>query len=205
MPRWRGASPVHRAVMSGDRETGVSIMRVVQALDAGGVFATASRPIGIDESTEDVEHDLAELGAQLLLPVVAALDEGTARDLPQDDTRVTYAPRLTKEEGLIAWTAAAATIHNQVRGLWPWPHAYTSFAGARVIVLRTDGSSTDTPSPDGADPGHVVEIQPDAIVVAAGDGRSIRLLRLQAEGRRPVSAREFAAGARIAAASRFGA
>jgi methionyl-tRNA formyltransferase len=205
LPRWRGASPIHRAVMAGDTETGVSIMRVVQALDAGGVFARARRPIGPNETSEDVEGDLAELGARLTLPVIDALAAGAAREAPQDEALVTYAPRLTREDGVIAWTASAMAIHNQVRGLHPWPHAVTTLQGARVIVLRTSLAPA-MPLPAGqAQPGEVLAIGRDALIVQAGDGRSIGFLQLQAEGRRALSARDFVAGARIRPGARFGA
>jgi methionyl-tRNA formyltransferase len=204
LPRWRGASPIHRAVMAGDTETGVSIMRVVQALDAGGVFARTRRPIGPDETSDDVERDLAGLGARLVLPVIDALAAGTAADAPQEDTLVTYAPRLTREDGVIAWSEPAAVIHNQVRGLHPWPHAVTTLEGARVIVLRTSLAPAP-PQPAGqARPGEVLVIGRDGLIVQAGDGRPISLLQLQAEGRRALGARDFAAGARVQAGARFG-
>jgi methionyl-tRNA formyltransferase len=205
LPRWRGASPIHRAVMAGDPETGVSIMRVVQALDAGGVFARARRPIGPHETSEDVERDLAVLGARLVLPVIDALAAGTATEALQDETLATYAPRLTRDDGVIAWAASATAIHNQVRGLHPWPHAVTTLGGARVIVLRTSLAPA-TPLPAGqAQPGEVLAIGRDALIVQAGDGRSIGLLQMQAEGRRALGARDFAAGARIQPGARFGA
>jgi len=204
LPRWRGASPIHRAVMAGDADTGVSIMRVVQALDAGGVFAIAYRAIGPDETSEEVEHDLAESGARLILPVIDALGTGAANETPQDDSLVTYAPRLTREDGLISWEAPAFAIHNQVRGLYPWPHAFTSLDGARVIVLRTSVGSHGIVPPSNARSGQVVAVDREAIVVAAGDGRPLALLQVQAEGRRAVNAREFAAGTRLQPGARFG-
>jgi len=205
LPRWRGASPIHRAVMAGDAETGVSIMRVVQALDAGGVFAQARRPIGADETSEDVERDLAEMGARLILPVIAALGAGTAVEAAQEASLVTHAPRLTREDGVIAWTAPAEVIHNQVRGLHPWPHAATTLHGARVIVLRTSLLPRPTVPAGNAGAGEVLAIEHDVIVVQTGDGRSIGLVQLQAEGRRALGAREFAAGARLQPGVRFGA
>jgi methionyl-tRNA formyltransferase len=202
LPRWRGASPVHRAVMAGDAETGVSIMRVVRELDAGPVFAVRRRPIGADETSEDVERHLAVMGADLLVSVLDEIDAGTAHETPQDEAGVTYAPRLTKDEGLIAWNAPAAAIHNQIRGLQPWPHAATSLEQARVIVLRS--APDDRAAPADAAPGEVVAVDAAGIAVAAGDGRLLRLLQLQLEGRRPLSARDFAAGARLKPGRRFG-
>lgn len=202
LPRWRGASPVHRAVMSGDRETGVSIMRVVRELDAGPVFAVRRRAIGPDETSVEVERDLALVGAELVVSVIEAMAAGTAREAPQEETGVSYAPRLTKEEGLIAWEAPAEAIHNQVRGLHPWPHAYTFLDHSRVIVLKT--ARLEEAAAQGKKPGEVVAIAGEAAIVAAGDGRLLQLLVVQLEGRRPVSGREFAAGARLNAGSRLG-
>lgn len=213
LPRWRGASPVHRAVMAGDPETGVCIMRVVKELDAGGVFSVARRAIGPDETSEEVERDLAVLGAQLLVSTLPALASGSASETPQDERGVAYAPRLTKEEGLIAWEADAAAIHNQVRGLHPWPHAYTYLDEARVIVLRTalpapsswDSASAGLKSPPRpALPGEVVGVEGDRLVVAAGNSSLLHVLQLQAEGRRALSGRDFSAGARLKAGKRFG-
>lgn len=202
LPRWRGASPVHRAVMAGDTETGISLMRVVRELDAGGVFAVRHRPIGPDETSEDVERELAVIGSDLLVEVVDAIEAGTARETPQDPGGVSYAPRLTKEEGLIGWTAPAAAIHNQVRGLHPWPHAYTFLDEARVIVLRSARDAGAAPA--GVAPGEVVAVNERGVAVAAGDGQVLHLTHLQLEGRRAVSGREFAAGARLKTGKRFG-
>ncbi len=191
VPRHRGAAPVHRAVIAGDAETGVSIMRVVQALDAGGVFRTAVRPIGPDDTSADVEHDLARLGAALLLDVLGQLASGTAVEVPQDDTAATYAHRLRKEEGLIDWRAPAAAIHNQVRGLQPWPMAWTSLGGRRLIVIRT--RAVPGAAQSGLAPGSMVHLATDAFRVQTGAGL-LDVLTVQPEGRRAMAARDFAAG-----------
>ena len=191
LPRHRGAAPVHRAVIAGDPETGVSIMRVVQALDAGGVFATAVRPIGPDDTSAEVERDLARLGASLLLEVLRQLASDAAVEVPQDDSAATYAHRLRKEEGLIDWRAAAAAIHNQVRGLQPWPMAWTSLGGRRLIIIRT---RTVTGAVDSElAPGSVVHAGREAFRVQTGSGL-LDVLEVQPEGRRAMAARDFAAG-----------
>jgi len=202
LPRWRGASPVHRAVMAGDAETGVSIMRIVKELDAGAVFATARRGIGIEETADEVERHLAALGANLLVEVLGAIERGGASETPQDPSGVTYAPLLTREEGRIDWTLPAPDLHNRIRGLHPWPHAFTILDGARVIVLRSQapGASEGTRGV----PGEVLGIHRDHVEVATGAG-TLRLAQLQAEGRRALPAREFAAGARLVPGARFGA
>jgi methionyl-tRNA formyltransferase len=202
LPRYRGAAPVHRAVMAGDPETGVTIMRVVKALDAGPMLAAARRPIALDETSEDVERDLARIGASLLIQVVDALAIGSVDGTPQDDARATYAPRLTKDEGAIDWTASAGRVHNMVRGLHPWPHAFSFHGGRRLIVRRT--SLSNVPHPSGpASPGTIVIASDDDLVVQTGDG-TIRVVEIQAEGKRPMAPREFLAGHRLEPGTAFG-
>ncbi len=200
LPKYRGAAPVHRAVMAGETLTGVTIMRVIRELDAGGMFARATRPIGPDETSDAVEHDLARIGADLLVAVVNDLAVGHAREEPQDDREATYAPRLTKDEGLIDWSQPAATIHNQVRGLHPWPHAYTFIAGHRVIVRRSclPDRSVDALA------GTATAVDRGGITVAAGDGREVLLEELQPEGRRPMSSRDFLTGHPLRPGTRLG-
>ena len=198
LPMYRGAAPVHRAVMNGDAKTGVTIMRVVKELDAGPTFAKVTRPIGPDETSDVVEDALAGLGAQLLIDVLDQLAAGTAHEEPQDDSQATYAPRLTKEEGLIDWSQSAQAIHNRVRGLYPWPHAYTYLNGARLIIRRTRVQLAGRKAPPYEGCGTVVKIDADALFVTAGNGEELAVLEIQPEGRRPMSVRDFAAGHRIA-------
>jgi len=202
LPSWRGASPVHRAVMAGDRETGVSIMRVVQELDAGPVLATAVRPIGEAETSADVERDLATIGAGLLLRVISAIERGAAKETPQDPARATFAPRLTKEEGVIDWAQPARVVHNRIRGLHPWPLASSWIGGARLLVLRAQPSG---PPAEGSPlaPGTVVAAGGRRLVVACGDHTAIELLEVQPEGRRPMAVRDFLAGHRLTPGARF--
>src|SRR5258705_1384404 len=210
LPRYRGAAPVHRAVIDGERETGVTIMRVVKELDAGGMFARASHPIGLDETSDVIEAALAELGADLLVRVVEQIAAGTAREEPQDPARTTYASRLTKEEGLIDWSQSSSGVHNRVRGLYPWPHAYTFLDGTRLIVLRTHVDRADLEGPRriedkaSAPPGTIIEVTREAIHVATGEGGQLAIVELQAEGRRPMNVRDFVAGHPINQGAMFG-
>jgi methionyl-tRNA formyltransferase len=190
LPRWRGAAPVHRAVIAGDRETGITIMRVVKELDAGASFKTIRRPIDPDETSVDVERDLARMGADLLLDVLQEIADGRATETPQDDSQATYAPKITKAEGAVEWSLPAERIHNLVRGLQPWPLVSGRIGGGRVLIHRT--ALTASVSPD--TPGTIVRAEPERFEVVAGDGRVLRLLVLQPEGRRVMSAREFLAG-----------
>jgi methionyl-tRNA formyltransferase len=209
LPRYRGAAPVHRAVIDGELSTGVTIMRVVKALDAGPMLAKDHRPIGPDETSEEVERDLAHVGARLLVAVVDQIARGHVRETPQDDALATYAHRLTKEDGVIDWAWPALRVHNLIRGLHPWPHA-SSFIDGKRIILRRSAVVALEPVPPGSDqravraqlPGTLVEAGGDCLMVATGDGL-IRILELQAEGRRPMSARDFLAGHPLKAGQRF--
>jgi methionyl-tRNA formyltransferase len=194
LPRWRGAAPVHRAVIAGDTETGVTIMRVVKELDAGPMLAIRRRPIAPDETSAEVEHALADMGADLLLEVLDALAEGRAVETPQDPGGVTFAPKISKAEGSIPWTLPAAQIHNLVRGLQPWPLVSARVAGLRVLVHRTALTDRET---DRA-PATILEADGERFTVVAGDRRVLRVLRIQPEGRRVMGAREFLAGRRLA-------
>jgi methionyl-tRNA formyltransferase len=147
LPRYRGAAPVHRAVIAGETATGVTIMRVVQALDAGGMISKEPRPIGPGETSDEVERDLASLGARLLVAVVDQIAQGTAQEQPQDEADATYAQRLTKDDGVIDWSWPAVHVHNLIRGLHPWPHAFSFLHGKRFILLRSEANPPDLPIP----------------------------------------------------------
>jgi methionyl-tRNA formyltransferase len=172
LPRYRGAAPVHRAVINGECETGVTIMRVERRLDAGPMFATSVRPIGPD---------------------------GTSQEVAQDDSLSTHAARLTKDEGLIDWSLPASDIHNRVRGLHPWPHAYTYLGPARLIVLKTRVEQTTTDTV----PGTIVDITRDALHVATGQQGRIAVEQVQREGGRPLHTRDFLTGHDVAAGARL--
>jgi methionyl-tRNA formyltransferase len=199
LPKYRGAAPVHRAVIAGETETGVTIMRVAPKLDAGAMFARVTRPIGANETSDELETALAATGARLLVEVADQIAAGSAHEEPQDERLATYAARLTKDEGLVDWTQPAARIHDRVRGLFPWPHAYSFVDGRRVIIWRT------TPLADSvtAAPGTVLQAGSDGLHVATGDGRALALLDLQSEGGRPLRVAEFLRGHAVQPGARF--
>jgi len=198
LPRYRGAAPVHRAVMNGDTVTGVTIMRVTPRLDAGAMFASVSRDITASDTSETVERDLSELGARLLVDVVARIASGTATEIPQEETLATYAPKLTKADGDLDWTRPAAELHNHVRGLHPWPHASTRVDGARLIVLESAiVDAHEATALADARPGTIRHVGRDALHVAAGGGTTLALVRVQPEGKRPMAIRDYLAGAHL--------
>jgi methionyl-tRNA formyltransferase len=194
LPKYRGAAPIHRAVIHGDTETGVTIMRVVEALDAGPMLARVARPIAADATSVDVERDLAEAGARLLVEVVDRMAAGPVAETPQDDAQATFAPKIAKSESPIDWRLPGARIHNLVRGLQPWPMASTIIEGTRCLLHRTRVAS----DPCDSGPGTVLAAESDAIVVAAGDQSAVQILQLQPEGKRAMTAREFLSGRKIA-------
>src|SRR5687767_13765985 len=200
LPRYRGASPVHRAVIAGDHETGVTIMRVVKALDAGPILAKVTVPIGPDDTTTIVEALLAIKGADVLVETLAAIESGTAIETPQDDSQATYAPKLSKAEAVVDWTRPAPHIHNLIRGLWPWPHASTYLSNRRYILHRSRLSSIDHEG----EPGEIIRASViGGVHVACGTSTALELLDLQLEGKRVMSARDAMAARALTAGARF--
>jgi methionyl-tRNA formyltransferase len=215
LPKYRGAAPIHRAVMAGETVTGVTIMRVVKALDAGPMLATASRQIGGEDTSLEVERDLAQLGAAALVTVADQLGAGEVAETPQDESAATYAHKLQKADGVIDWSAPAPAIHNQIRGLHPWPHAFTELDGARCLLLESrvdtekrgrmpfsESAAEKGTRPLFLEPGTIIEAHGDSLKVQTGDG-ILRILRLQMEGRRALEVREFLAGRPLAAGTTF--
>ncbi len=190
LPAYRGAAPVHRAIMDGVVETGVTIMRVVLELDAGPILDRVVVPIGADTTSDALERALAVAGAELLARVLTRMRHGPVVEAAQDAAHATYAAKITRADAPIDWRRPAAALHDQVRGLHPWPHASFTCGGRRVIAHASARPGTATP----AAPGTVVAAGAAGIDIAAGDGRVLRLLVLQLEGGRPLPAADFQAG-----------
>jgi methionyl-tRNA formyltransferase len=163
------------------------------------MLATVARAIGPNDTSDEVERDLASKGAALLVATIEAMTEGRVDETPQIDADATYAPRLTKDEGLVDWSRPAEAIHNQIRGLQPWPHAFTFARGQRLILHR---SATGVTAVGTDAPGTILQAAGDRLLVATGHG-SLDLLVIQAEGKRPMAARDFLAGHPLAAGERF--
>ena len=189
LPKYRGAAPINWAMLNGDAETGVSIMYMAEELDAGDVIRAAKTPIDPEEDLPMLWDRLAELGAQALSETVEQLRAGTAHRTVQDHSAYTYAPMLTKDMGVIDWTKPAGHIHNQVRGLIPWPCASTELGGATVKIFRTEVGSETAKAP-----GTVAAAGKAGIDVACGDGHLLRILELQPQGGRRMAAADYLRG-----------
>ncbi len=187
LPRWRGAAPIARAIIAGDTETGVTIMQMDEGLDTGAVAMVDRTPITPDMTAGDLHDVLARLGAALMTRALAAAERGLLALTPQGQAGVTYAAKIGKEETRIDWMKPASQVHNHIRGLSPFPGAWFEVSGTRVKVLRsTKGEGSGAP-------GTVLDNQ---LTVACGDG-GVRLLQVQREGRKPMSADEFLRGTAV--------
>lgn len=203
LPKYRGAAPIHRAIMAGELETGITIIQLVKEMDAGPMLKSASSPIATDDTSETLAHRLASLGADLLLNVVDEIAAGQSTAEPQNHERATFAPRLSRDDGVINWQRSAADLHNQVRGLHPWPHAFSYLDGARYAILHA--AVAECPEAGQCtQPGEIVEATKDRLIVAAGGDTALAIQELQPEGKRPLPTRAFLAGHRLKPGSRFG-
>ena len=199
LPRWRGAAPVHRAVIAGDAETGITIMQVVEALDAGPMLARLPTDIGPDETSDILEKRLADLGAGLLVETVNAIARGPVTATPQTESAVTYAAKLERYESSLDWQQPAQMLHNLIRGLQPWPVAAAVLHGRRVMMRR---SRPVPEEPHTTIPGTILRVDPEALVVAAAPG-AIQLFDLQPEGRPPMAIRDYLNGRPMKPGDRF--
>jgi methionyl-tRNA formyltransferase len=198
LPRWRGAAPINRAIMAGDAETGVVVMRMLEGLDTGPVAMAARIAIGPDMTAGELHDELARRGADLMVGALDALEHGSLELTPQPEEGVTYAAKVDKSETRIDWTRPWKAVHDHCRGLSPYPGAWfelpdCSASPARVKVLRT------TRGEGAATPGTVID---DKLTVACGDS-AVRILELQRAGRQPMGAKEFLRGTPLAVGTRL--
>src|SRR5580704_12108013 len=185
LPRWRGAAPIHRAIMAGDKETGVMVMKMEEGLDTGPVAMAERLPIAPDATTGELHDKLARLGADLMLRALGALERGGLQLTPQPEAGVTYARKIDKNETRIDWAKPWNEVHDHCRGLSPFPGAWCELPGAgRVKILHStkgDGSG---------EPGRVLD---DKLTIACGNG-AVRIVELQRAGGKPMAAEEFLRG-----------
>jgi methionyl-tRNA formyltransferase len=189
LPRWRGAAPIERAILAGDRESGVCIMQMEAGLDTGPVLARASTPISLDDNSETLTARLVALGCDTLQKVLGQLAEGSAHASPQPETGAVYARKLRKEEAGIHWADAAAAIHNQVRAFYPRSPAFCLYNNERMRILRADIFTTKT----GSGPGTILSMTSDTMTVACG-ADALTISQVQLEGKNPMTLRELLNG-----------
>jgi methionyl-tRNA formyltransferase len=198
LPKYRGAAPVPWAIISGEEKSGVTTMRLVEKMDAGPIFLQREISIAPNDTTASLQAKLAPAGAELLVETIAGLKAGNLTPQAQDEAKVTYAPLLKKEDGLVDWNLPAVSIERRVRGFNPWPSAYTYLAGnllkihrARVIEMA-----------EKAAPGKVLNADKEGLWIAAGAG-ALSLEEVQLENRKTMIAREFLNGTRVEKGARL--
>ena len=198
LPRHRGASPIQWAIVCGDRETGVTTMRMAEGMDTGDMLEKAVTPIGPEETGEALHDRLSEMGAALIVKTLKGLEAGTLTPEKQDERYATKAPIIRKEMGELDFHKPAAELHNLVRGFYPWPAAYTFLGGKRLKVLKTKVLSGMS-----GEAGTVLE-SAGGLVIACGDG-ALELLQVQLEGKKPMTAAELLRGRPVEKGTRLGA
>ena len=205
LPAYRGAAPINRVLLAGEPRTGVTIIRMAERIDAGEVLAQEALDIAPDWTAGDLSAALAPLGAELMARTLRDVEAGRAAAVAQDRSKVSHARKLEKNDGLIPWAKSAREVHNHVRGMTPWPGAFTfvidgrSGARLRVAVMKTAPAETGE---TGAAAGTVLSAGHGGIVVACGTG-AVRLERVKPAGSREMSADEFARGHGISTGTRF--
>jgi methionyl-tRNA formyltransferase len=190
LPKYRGAGPIQWAIVNGETVTGVTIMQIDAGLDTGPMLLKTETAIGADETAPELGRRLSVMGAELLVEALDAYASGHIVPQPQDNAQSTYAPMLKKEDGRIDWSRSAAQIHNQVRGMQPWPGTHAIFRGAALHIWR----ARPTEAGGGHPPGTLVRIKPPAVACGAG---ALELVEVQMEGRKRMSAADFANGQRL--------
>jgi methionyl-tRNA formyltransferase len=184
LPRWRGAAPINRAIMTGDAETGVTIMKMDEGLDTGAIAMVGRMPIPPDMTAGELHDALARLGAELMVSALAAAERGSLALTPQARAGVTYANKISKGETRVDWSCSWTEVHNHIRGLSPFPGAWFETGGVRVKALRsTRGEGKGAP-------GAVLD---EHLTIACGSG-AVRLTQVQRAGKQPMSAEEFLRG-----------
>jgi methionyl-tRNA formyltransferase len=192
LPRWRGAAPVNRAIMAGDAQSGVTIMKMNEGLDTGAMAMAERMPIGADMTAGELHDALSRLGADLMLRVLAAAERDSLSLTPQPEAGVTYAEKISKSETRIDWTKSWKQVHDHIRGLSPHPGAWFEIDSARVKALRsTKGNGTGAPG----------TVLGNRLTIACGEG-AVRLVEVQRAGKQPMGAEEFLRGAPVDAGAR---
>src|SRR6266542_2926253 len=199
LPSYRGAAPINWAIVKGETETGISLMQMDEGLDTGPVYSVHKTSIGPDETAGELAARVGELAAEVVRDGLPRVLAGELVAVPQDATRATFAPVLKKEDGRIVWTKSAVEVHNHVRGMTPWPGAFSYLGGKLIKILETRRS---TLAPGQAPPGTLVAADPATTLVACGKG-ALEIVRAQVEGRKPLAARDLVVGRTFGKGAQF--
>jgi len=199
VPKYRGAAPINWAIINGEKETGVTTFFMDEGMDTGDILLSRKTFIHPHDNAKTLGERLSHMAAELLLQTISSLKKGTLSPIPQDHTQATYAPKLSKEDGLIQWNKKASEIRNQIRGMNPWPCAFTKWKGMLLKIYEAEELQAMVEE----EPGTVTKIEPDGMHVATGEGYLI-IKELQLEGRKRLRAEEFLRGARIRAGEKLG-
>lgn len=191
LPKYRGSAPINWAILNGEEETGVTIQRMASDMDAGDIILQRTTPIGPEEDAAALYDRLALMGGELVVEAVAQIEAGIASYTPQDHSKATPAPMLSKALSPVDWTRSAQAIHDQIRGLIPWPVASTNAISGEVMKLYRSSLPAQRVT---ASPGVIVSATKEGIDIACGDGRVLRILELQAPGGKRMSAAAYLAG-----------
>ena len=193
LPKYRGAAPIQRAILAGETATGITIMQMNEKMDAGDLLLQEETPIGADDTSESLAERLAEIGARLLVETLDRLEAGTITAQKQDESLVTFAPLVKKEEGAVDWSRSAVQIERAVRAFTPWPSAFTTLRGKLLKIHR----AAVIPGGESVNPGTVVRADEDGVEIATGRDR-LRLATVQLEGKRSVAAADLVSGRLVA-------
>jgi methionyl-tRNA formyltransferase len=197
LPKYRGAAPINWVIANGEQETGVTIMQMDAGMDTGPMFAKRSTPIGSDETAPQLSERLAQIGAELLSDTLPGIERGDVLPIPQDDSQASYAPILKREVGSIDWGLTAREIANRVRAFQPWPGSHTRFRGGKLTIWRAVDATATASNTIDSEPGTILKIDESGIALACSGPSSLLVTEIQIEGKRRVSARDFANGARL--------
>jgi methionyl-tRNA formyltransferase len=204
LPKYRGAAPINWAIARGERETGVTIMRMDAGLDTGPLLLLRATAIGDEETAAELTPRLAEMGAGLLVEALGKIERGEIDPRPQNDAEATLAPILKREDGEVDWTMSSAEIFNRLRGFAPFPGCYTFFDGRRLEIVKARVEPGDTGGGK-FQPGAVREVAKESFVVACGGGSGLRVTEVHPEGKRAMAARDFLNGAKMLVGAKLGA
>ena len=198
LPKYRGAAPIHWAIANGETRTGLTTMSIDAGLDTGPTLLTWETEIGSDETAPELYARMAEAGAPLVVSTLRELASGSITPLPQDNSQATFAPPLKKEDGRIDWALPVPVIYNRIRGFQPWPGAFTLFRGKQCAIWGRPGASGFAAAPG------EIRVDGGEMFVACSEGTALRLEFVQLEGRKRITAREFANGVRLVEGEKFG-